>query len=300
MKKIFQNIGVRVSTITLIINTLLFVFKFIAGLIAHSQAMISDAIHSLTDSITTIIVIFGLVMSSKKADKEHPYGHERIESVFAIILSFILLVTGLSIGYMGIKAVFFSSKLAIPGYLALWAAIISIIVKEIMFHYTMRTAKKIASSSMEADAWHHRSDALSSIGSFIGILGSRLGLPILDPLCSVLICILIVKASIEIFMQATEEMLDTACDDETNKEIVDVILSMNEDIKIYNLKTRMFGSKIYIDADIAFDGNMTLNDANVIAQKIHHKIEKKFKLVKHCNIHIMPKINTNEKNISKK
>lgn len=288
MKKIFQNIGVRVSTITLIINTLLFVFKFIAGLIAHSQAMVSDAIHSLTDSITTIIVIFGLVMSSKKADKEHPYGHERIESVFAIILSFILLVTGLSIGYMGIKAVFFSSKLTAPGYIALWAAVISIIVKEIMFHYTMRTAKKIASSSMEADAWHHRSDALSSIGSFIGILGSRLGLPILDPLCSVLICILIVKASIEIFMQATEEMLDTACDDETNKEIVDVILGMNEDIKIYNLKTRMFGSKIYIDADIAFDGNMTLYEANEIAQKIHHKIERKFKLVKHCNIHIMP------------
>ena len=288
MKKIFQNVGVRVSTITLIINTLLFVFKFIAGLIAHSQAMISDAIHSLTDSITTIIVIFGLVMSSKKADKEHPYGHERIESVFAIILSFILLVTGLSIGYMGIKVVFFSGKLVAPGYIALWAAIISIIVKEIMFHYTMRTAKKIASSSMEADAWHHRSDALSSIGSFIGILGARLGLPILDPLCSILICILIVKASIEIFLQAIEEMLDTACDDETNKQIVDVILSMNEDIKIYNLKTRMFGSKIYIDADIAFDGNMTLNDANAIAQKIHHKIEKKFKLVKHCNIHIMP------------
>ena len=288
MKKIFQNIGVRVSTITLIINTLLFVFKFIAGLIAHSQAMVSDAIHSLTDSITTIIVIFGLVMSSKKADKEHPYGHERIESVFAIILSFILLVTGLSIGYMGIKAVFFTKKIIVPGYLALWAAAISIIIKEIMFHYTMRTAKRIASSSMEADAWHHRSDALSSIGSFIGILGSRLGLPILDPLCSILICVLIVKASIEIFIQATEEMLDTACDDETNKEIVDVILSMNEDIKIYNLKTRMFGSKIYIDVDIAFDGDMTLNDANVIAQKIHHKIEKTFKLVKHCNIHIMP------------
>ena len=288
MKKIFQNVGVRVSTITLIINTLLFIFKFIVGLIAHSQAMVSDAIHSLTDSITTIIVIFGLVMSSKKADKEHPYGHERIESVFAIILSFILLVTGLSIGYMGIKAVFFSSKLTVPGYLALWAAVISIIIKEIMFHYTMCTAKKISSSSMEADAWHHRSDALSSIGSFIGILGSRLGLPILDPLCSILICILIVKASIEIFMQAIEEMLDTSCDDETNKQIVDVILSMNEDIKINNLKTRMFGSKIYIDVDIAFDGNMTLNNANVIAQKIHHKIEKTFKLVKHCNIHIMP------------
>ena len=157
-----------------------------------------------------------------------------------------------------------------------------------MFHYTMCTAKKISSSSMEADAWHHRSDALSSIGSFIGILGSRLGLPILDPLCSILICILIVKASIEIFMQAIEEMLDTSCDDETNKQIVDVILSMNEDIKINNLKTRMFGSKIYIDVDIAFDGNMTLNNANVIAQKIHHKIEKTFKLVKHCNIHIMP------------
>ena len=152
----------------------------------------------------------------------------------------------------------------------------------------MHTAKKISSSSMEADAWHHRSDALSSVGSFIGILVSRLGYPILDPICSLLICVLIIKTAIEIFIDAINQLIDRACDEETNKEIVDVILSMHENIKINDLKTRMFGSKIYIDTEIAIDGNLSLKDANKIVEKIHNKIEKKFKLVKHCNIHIVP------------
>ncbi len=290
MKKIFKNIGVKVSLITLVINFLLFVFKLIIGIVANSNALISDAVHSLSDAITTIAVIFGLIISNQEADQEHPYGHERIESVFAVILSFFLFITGIGIGSLGIDAIIKGTNetLSVPGVWALIAAFVSIVVKEIMFHYTMHTAKKISSSSMEADAWHHRSDALSSVGSFIGILVSRLGYPILDPICSLLICVLIIKTAIEIFIDAINQLIDRACDEETNKEIVDVILSMHENIKINDLKTRMFGSKIYIDTEIAIDGNLSLKDANKIVEKIHNKIEKKFKLVKHCNIHIVP------------
>lgn len=289
MKKLFSNLGVRVSVITIIMNFFLFVFKFIAGIIAHSQAMVSDAIHSLSDVISTFAVIFGLVFGSIEADHNHPYGHERIESVVAIVLSFILFLTGTGIGLSGIKSIINGNILKVPGVLALIAAVVSIIVKEIMFRYTISTAKKIKSSSMEADAWHHRSDAMSSVGSFIGILGARLGLPILDPLCSIIICILIVKSAIEIFFESVSQIIDTSCDDETTKNIVDTILETEENIIINDLKTRMFGNKIYIDTEIAIDGKMKLNDANKVSEHIHDTIETKFDFVKHCNIHIVPK-----------
>ncbi len=289
MKKLLNNVGIKVAFVTVIINFLLFLFKLITGLIGNSNAMVSDAVHSLSDVFTTFIVIFGMIMASKEADYKHPYGHERIESAFAIILSFILLITGLGIGFIGIKAIMNNSTIKIPGIYPLIAAIVSIIVKEGMFHYTMHYAKKINSSSLKADAWHHRSDALSSIGSFIGILGARLGMPILDSLCSILICVLITKSAIEIFMEAIAEMLDTSCNEETTKEIIDTIMSINKTVKINDLKTRMFGSKIYIDAEIAVDGKMSLNNANKIVEQIHDSIEKKYDMVKHCNIHIVPK-----------
>lgn len=260
-----------------------------AGVLSNSNAMVSDAIHSLSDVFTTIIVVFGLIISNKEADEKHPYGHERVESVFAIILSFCLLLTGISIGYIGIKNVFNNpSSLAIPGLLALIAAIISIIVKEGMYHYTKRIAKKIASSSMEADAWHHRSDALSSVGSLIGILGSRLGFPILDTLCSILICILIIQSAIQIFLKAISQMLDTSCDTTIKEEIINMIKENSEVIVITDLKTRMFGNKIYIDVEIAVDGRISLSDANNISKELHDKIENKILMIKHCNIHVIP------------
>lgn len=289
MKEIFKNIGVKASLITIIINFILFIFKLIAGIISNSNAMISDAFHSLSDVLTTVIVILGLIISSKEADKKHPYGHERIESVFAIILSFCLFLTGIGIGYIGIQNIIKSTNnIAIPGALALIAAILSIIVKEYMYHYTKRIAKKIKSQSMEADAWHHRSDAMSSVGSFLGILGARLGLPILDPLCSIIICLLIIKSAIEIFIGAISQMLDLACDDDTIEKIKDVMEEYNEIIKLNDLKTRIFGSRIYIDAEIIIDGSLSLNEVNTIVEKIHDNIENKFNIVKHCNIHVLP------------
>lgn len=288
MKKLLQNIGIKVSLITILINFLLFLLKLIIGFISHSHAIISDAFHSLSDVITTIAVIFGLVLASKEADESHPYGHEKIESLVAIILSMVLLISGLSIGYLGLKDIFMNKAIIVPGFSALVAALISVAVKEGMFHYTMHVAKKINSSSMKADAWHHRSDAISSIGSFIGVLLARIGFPIFDPICSILICVLIIKCALEIFGSATKEVVDASCDEDLNKQIIDTIYKTEQDIKINDFKSRMFGNKCYIDVEIALDGNLSLNKANDIVTKIHNKVENNFNMVKHCNIHIVP------------
>lgn len=291
VKKYLNNIGIRVSLITILINFLLFIFKLIVGILSSSNAMVSDAVHSLSDVITTVVVIIGLVLSNKDADLKHPYGHERMESVFAVILSFLLLLTGVGIGYLGIKNIIEGTKgnLIAPGIFALVAAVVSIIVKEIMYRYTMNVAKKIKSTSMEADAWHHRSDTLSSIGAFIGIFGARIGFPIFDPICSILICIFIIKAAVEIFMEAISQMIDTSCDEETTKLIVDIIYNADDSIKINDLKTRMFGSRIYIDVEIAIDGDLAVKDANKVVESIHDTIEDKMDSIKHCNIHVVPK-----------
>lgn len=289
MKKLLKNEGIRVSIITIIINFILFLFKLIAGLIGNSNAMISDSIHSLSDVLTTIVVIFGLIIASKEADDGHPYGHERIECVFAIILSFFLLLTGVYIGYIGIDSIIKSnSNIIVPTILPLIAALVSIVVKEFMYHYTKRCAKKLNSSSMEADAWHHRSDALSSVGSFIGILGAKLGYPILDPICSVIICIIIIKSAIEIFVGAISQMLDTSCDIETKNEIIELIKSSKDIVDITDMKTRMFGSRIYIEVEVSVDGDIPLREADKIINEIHDNIENKYSSVKHCNIHVIP------------
>ncbi len=288
MKKIFQNIGVRVSLITVIINFLLFVLKLVFGIISHSKAIVSDAFHSLSDVITTIAVIVGLILSSKAADERHPYGHEKIEALVGIILAFVLLLSGISIGYIGFANIISSKEIVVPGVSALVVAIISILVKEGMFQYTIRVAKKLSSPSMKADAWHHRSDALSSVGSFIGVFLARIGYPIFDPICSILIAILIIKCAVEIFLDGTNQMIDTSCDSTLNKEIIDTILACYENIEISDFKTRMFGSKCYIDVEIKLQGDMPLKEVHNIVLNIHNKVEEKFKMVKHCNINVIP------------
>lgn len=290
MKKLFNNRGVKTLIITILINTFLFVLKLLAGIIANSNAMVSDSIHSLSDVITTIIVIIGLVLSKKDADANHQYGHERIENIFAIVLSFILLITGCGIGIMGIENIIKSTsgEIYTPGLFALISAVISIVVKELMFHYTMAVAKIEGSTSMEADAWHHRSDALSSVGSLIGIAGSRMGLQVLDPICSLIICLIIVKSAIEIFMNAVKGLLDVSCDENLRNEIIDIIEDFDEVKSISKLKTRMFGNRVYIDADVALDGEKTLKEANSIAIQLHDTIEDRLHIVKHCNIHVLP------------
>jgi len=285
-----NNLAMRVSVITLIINLLLSAAKLLAGIIGHSSAMISDAIHSASDVLSTIVVMIGITASKKRADSSHPYGHERLECVAAIILAVILFATGIAIGYSGCKTILTRSydNLVIPTLLPLIAAIVSIVIKEWMYWYTRSAAKKLNSGALMADAWHHRSDSLSSIGSFAGILGARLGFPIFDSVASVVICVFIIKAAYDIFMDTIAKLTDHACDEETEDMIKSIILDTYGVVGLDDLKTRLFGSKIYIDVEISADGGQSLSQAHSIAEGVHESIENSLPNVKHCMVHVNP------------
>lgn len=286
----FQRVANKVSFVTIIGNILLSVMKLIVGFIAHSNAMISDAIHSASDVFSTFVVIIGIKLASKKADKEHPYGHERLECVAAIVLSMVLFITGLGIGATALKNITSGdyNNIAVPGILALIAAIISIISKEAMYWYTRYNAKKIDSSALMADAWHHRSDAFSSIGALIGIAGARLGFPIMDSIASLIIFVFIIKAAYDIFKDAIDKMVDHACDDDTVNQIRECVMKHEDVLGIDMLQTRIFGNKIYVDLEIATDGSYTLSKAHTIAESVHDDIEKSFPKVKHIMVHVNP------------
>ncbi len=289
-KKIPKGIAVKFSVFTIIVNLVLSGFKLIAGLASGSGALVSDAVHSASDVLSTFVVLIGLKLSSKKSDIKHKYGHERVESVAAIILSVVLLATGVGIGYGSFVKIISGNyeELAMPEPLALWAAVISIIVKEVMYHMTKAVAKSENSPALMADAWHHRSDALSSVGSFIGIFGAMLGFRVLDPIAGFVICIFIAKSAIDIFKDATDRMIDKSCDDETEIKIANLIRAIDGVENLDDLKTRIFGSKIYVDVEIAADGDQSLADAHKIAEKVHYTIEKEIDCVKHCMVHVNP------------
>ena len=286
----FKKVANKVSFITIVQNVLLSVFKLFAGIFAHSNAMISDAVHSASDVFSTIIVIIGVKLASKESDKEHPYGHERLECVAAIVLSIVLLYTGIKIGSQAVKDIIGGNyqSLQKPGMLALVATVVSIVTKEIMYWYTRHYAKKIDSSALMADAWHHRSDAFSSVGSLIGIGGAMFGFPVLDPLASVVICIFILKVAFDIFKDALDKMLDTSCSEEYEEKLADYIRKSRGVERLDLLRTRMFGNKVYIDAEIAVDGTLSLKDAHAIAEDVHDNVEKKFPNTKHIMIHVNP------------
>lgn len=283
-----SSVAMRISVVSIIGNIILAILKLLAGIIAHSGAMISDAVHSASDVFSTFVVIGGVKMAGKAEDSDHPYGHDRLESVAAIILAVALAITGVGIGYTGIKNIINAKELAMPGALALIAAVISIIAKEAMYWYTRNGAKKINSDALMADAWHHRSDALSSVGSFIGIGGAMLGYPILDPLASVIICVFVLKVSIDIFKEAINKMVDKACDEEVEALMKEMVLSHEDIVSLDLIRTRMFGSKVYVDIEFSANGNMTLYEAHAIAEHIHEEMEEKFPDVKHCMVHVNP------------
>lgn len=286
----FQKVANRVSMITIIGNIALSVIKLLAGIIAHSNAMISDAVHSASDVFSTIVVIIGIKLASKKSDKEHPYGHERLECVAAIVLAIVLFITGLGIGMEALKNIASGNydNLQVPGILALIAAILSIVTKEGMYWYTRYYAKKIDSSALMADAWHHRSDAFSSIGALIGIGGARLGFPIMESIASLVIFVFIVKAAFDIFKDAMDKMVDHSCDEAMENQLRDCIMRNDNVLGIDILQTRIFGNKIYVDVEIQADGSLTLQEGHKIAEAVHDDIERTFPKVKHIMVHVNP------------
>ncbi len=285
-----ERLAMIVSINSIIGNLLLSLGKLAAGFIANSAAMISDGIHSASDVFGTLIVMAGVKFSNKESDEDHQYGHERLECVAAIILSVILTIIALLIGYSGYEKIFNAdaSELVVPGQLALWAAVISIVVKEGMFWYTRAAAKKINSGALMAEAWHHRSDALSSIGSFIGILGARMGYPILDPIASVVICAMILYAAYEVFKDAMDKMVDRSCDQDTAEAISELVEKVQGVEHLDSINTRMFGNRIYVDLEISVKDNLSLLEAHRVAEMVHTAIEANFPLVKHCMVHVNP------------
>ena len=288
--KASERIAMRVSRNSIFVNLLLAIGKLAAGIFGNSAAMVSDAVHSASDVFSTVIVMVGVKLSGKESDANHPYGHERLECVAAILLAVILAATGLGIGYQGIEVIWSgdTGKINVPTMLPLIAAIVSIAVKEGMYWYTIAVAKKLQSGALKADAWHHRSDALSSVGRFAGILGAKIGCPVLDPVASIVISIFILKAVYDIFMDAVGKLTDEACDAQTVEQMRQCILGRDGVFGIDDIKTRMFGNKIYMDIEIQCDGNMTLFAAHEVAEDVHDEIERAFPNVKHCMVHVNP------------
>ena len=284
-----KKIAYKVSIVTIVANLFLTIIKLLAGILGSSTAMISDSIHSASDVFSTLIVIVGVAIAHKKSDKEHPYGHEKFECLAAIILAVLLVIVGTKIGINGIKTIIDGTDIKVPSVFTLIVAIISIITKEIMYRYTKRAAIKINSNALLADAWHHRSDSLSSIGAFIGILGSLLGLSFFDSLASIIISFFILKVAYDILKDALNQILDHACSEETIDSIKELVLSNEEVLTIDDLKTRLFGSKMYVDLEIGVDSKLTLIEAHKIAEDVHKMVEEKFPHCKHCMVHVNPK-----------
>ena len=284
------QVAVRVARCTIPVNIALTAFQMFAGIFAGSVAMVSDAMHSLSDIMGTLVAVIGIKLANRKADKDHPYGHERLECVAAVIMAFILFAVGALIGWNGIENIVMGNheELAVPGVLALIAAVVGIIVKEFVFRYTIAAANKINSDALRADAWHSRSDALTSIGSFAGILGARMGFPVLDSVAAVVISLFIIKVAFGIFKNAVEKMTDRACDDEFVEELRNVVQAQPGVKGVDQIRTRLFGDKVYVDIEISADSRLPLSEAHDTAQRVHDVVESTYANIKHCMVHVNP------------
>ena len=284
----FQTAATKVSVIGMAANVILTVAKFVAGVIAHSGAMISDAVHSASDIFSGLIVLIGVRISSKAPDDKHPYGHERFECVAALLLSGILALVGGTIGVNAVKDIISGRVQEAPGILALIAALVSIVAKETLFWYTRGYAKKYRSTALHAEAWHQRSDALSSVGALIGIAGARMGAPVMEPIASFIIALFILRVAVRIFRDAIDQMVDKSASGEMEAAFRATALEQPGVRSVELLRTRMFGNRVYVDLEIAVDPEMKLSAAHEIAEGVHDAIEQTYPDVKHIMVHVNP------------
>lgn len=284
----FQAAATKVSVISMATNVFLTVAKFAAGVVAHSGAMISDAVHSASDIFSGLIVLIGVRISSKAPDDKHPYGHERFECVAALLLSGILALVGGTIGVNAVKDIIGGRVQEAPGILALVAAVVSIVTKETLFWYTRGYAKKYRSTALHAEAWHQRSDALSSIGALIGIAGARMGVPVMEPIASLIIALFILRVAVRIFRDAIDQMVDHSASEETEAAFRETAMEQPGVQGVELLRTRMFGNRVYVDLEIAADPGLSLAAAHEIAERVHDAIEQTYPDVKHIMVHVNP------------
>ncbi len=280
-------VAYKISKMSIFVNVLLSFVKIIIGFVSGSGALIADGFHSVSDVITTIMAMVGVYISGQGDDDDHQYGHEKYEPVMGKLMATFLFATGLLIAFNAIKNIQ-SGNVHIPTTTAIYAAILSVVIKEGMYHYTMKGAIKIESSVLKADAWHHRTDAISSIGSFIGIWGAMNGWPLMEPIAAIAIGVLIIKVSIDIYIQSIKELIDTAADPETLEDIREIILKTSGVKDIDDLKTRIHVNRLYVDVEIAVDPDLTLKVAHDISEDVHDRIEQSIPKVKHCMVHVNP------------
>ena len=285
----------KVTAVGSVVNILLVIFKFVAGIVGRSSAMVADAVHSLSDLLTDVIIVIFVRTASKPSDRTHEYGHGKFETLATLIIGVVLIAVGLGIMYEGVKdciAFFQGNRGEPPRMIALIAAVLSIALKEGAFRYTLRQGKKINSPILIANAWHHRSDAFSSVATLIGVAGSmflgKTGL-ILDPLAAIFVSFYIIKSGYDVVKPSIDELLERSLPSEMEKEIRQILKSVEGIEGIHNLKTRKIGNRIAIEAHAVMDGKMILEDAHKIATKAENKLKKKYGSKTHVGIHMEPK-----------
>ena len=285
-----RKLAMNISRTNIFMNALLSVSKLAIGFLAHSHAMINDGINNASDVVGSVIVAIGVSQGSKDSDKHHQYGHERLECVASILVSGIVMALGVGLFFDGIGKIFMGSYkgLPMPGILAVVAAIASIIIKEIMFLYTRSAAKKTGSPALMASAWDSQSDVLATTGGLIGIVASRMGIPIADSIAAIVIAMFIFKVGLDIFKDGMYKMVDHSCPDDVVKKIRKVAEDQQGVLGVDVLTTRMFGSRAYVDVEISAEGTQSLIQAHAIAERVHHAIEINFPQVKHCMVHVNP------------
>lgn len=280
-------------------NIFLAFIKIIAGILGKSSVMIVDGLHSASDIITSMGVLIGNYISSKPFDKEHNYGHEKAETLVSFLLSIILVGVALSIGYEASKSLFNIEGIAIPTLLPLVVSIISILIKEYQYRITIRIAKKINSPALKADAWHHRSDALSSIAAFVGIGGAMLGFKILEPLASIVVALFVCKVGYDILKNAVNELMDVSIDETYENEIKKIAQLTEGVMNLGSLRTRKHGASAYVDLVICVDGKLTVTSGHDIATNLEKKIQNDINIVKGITVHVEPCNSCNEKRCNK-
>ena len=285
----------KVTIIGSIVNFLLLVFKFIAGVVGHSAAMVADAVHSLSDFVTDIVVIVFVRISGKPQDESHDYGHGKYETLATAIIGVVLMGVGIGIlvnSVTGIVDAFNGKELEAPGMLALVAAAVSIIFKEVLYQYTVFKGKELGSKVVVANAWHHRSDAFSSIGTLIGIAGAIfLGEKwrVLDPIAAFIVSVFIIKVAIDLVKPCIDELLEKSLPNEVEDRILSIVTAFPGVDSPHHLRTRRIGNNIAIEIHIRMDGAMSLKDAHDITKKIEAAIKNEFGAATHIGIHMEPK-----------
>ncbi|MDY0023871.1 MAG: cation diffusion facilitator family transporter [Candidatus Izemoplasmatales bacterium] len=280
------------TILTIIANFFLAVIKLIGGIIGLSSVLITDAINSISDIATNLVVFISAKFSKKDKDKDHPYGHDKYDSMVSIFLGMALIITAFEVGKSAFTTlynlIFNDAVIAKPAWYTIVIVAVTLIVKELLYRKTKVDAKKANSQALLAQAWDHRSDTLTSIGALIGILGAMFGIGYLDPIASIFILIFILRLGFKIIKTGVSQVVDASADDEQISDLKKIVLGFNEVISIDEIKTRLFGVKYYVDLEISLDGSLSLEEAHEISERIHDKIEDELPDVKHCMIHVNP------------